>query len=37
VESVGGADMIGVESGRVGRTADGQIGSGYEGDSKVSD
>ena len=37
VEFVGGADVMGVESGSVGRTADGRSTSGCEGDSKVSD
>ena len=37
VESIGGADVTGVESGREGQTADGRIGSGCDGDSKVSD
>ena len=37
VESIGGADVTGVESGNVGRTADGRSTSGCEGDSKVSD
>ena len=37
VESVGGADVTGVRSGRVGRTTDGRSTSGCEGDSKVRD